>query len=422
MSHTIKALVLIIVLHFQPAAGWTAEPVLMLDRLIEEALAANPQIETARQRAAAARQQVPQAGALEDPMLGFGVLNVPDNFDLDAEDMTSKEITLSQQVPFIGKRRLRREAAEQMAEAAREESSDTANQVIREVKLAFFDLSHVHRATQVTRRNKTILEDFSRLAQTRYSVGEGIQEDVIRVQVDISRMVDELLMLDQRRRALEARLNMLRNRPSEEPLGAPEELPFQARTIDVERLQQAAMRTSPMLNALARETDSREKEFLLAGRERFPDFNLRFSYGQREDRRDMYSAMVEMNLPVFARSKQNRQVDEAAAELSGQKARLTSARNELFFTIADLGAMAGRLERQVELYRTGIIPQTTMQIQSAMSAYTVNKADFMTLLDSRMRLYRFELDYHQAVTEYAKTIAALEAALGATLESVQEYR
>ena len=82
--------------------------------------------------------------------------------------------------------------------------------------------------------------------------------------------------------------------------------------------------------------------------------------------------------------------------------------------IADMGSMAQRLERKIELYRTGIIPQSRLQIDTALSAYMVNKADFMTLLDSRMRLYRYELDYHDALTEYEKSLAALEAAVGTT--------
>jgi outer membrane protein TolC len=82
--------------------------------------------------------------------------------------------------------------------------------------------------------------------------------------------------------------------------------------------------------------------------------------------------------------------------------------------------MARRLELQIELYRNGIIPQTAVQIESAMSAYTVNKADFMTLLDSRMQLYQFELDYHQAEADYVKTIAALEAATGTAVTPLKE--
>jgi outer membrane protein TolC len=82
---------------------------------------------------------------------------------------------------------------------------------------------------------------------------------------------------------------------------------------------------------------------------------------------------------------------------------------------AESGSMAQRLEQKIALYRTGIIPQSRLELDSALSAYMVNKADFTTLLDSRMRLYRYELDYHDALTEYEKSLAALEAAVGSTL-------
>jgi outer membrane protein TolC len=74
--------------------------------------------------------------------------------------------------------------------------------------------------------------------------------------------------------------------------------------------------------------------------------------------------------------------------------------------------MIQRVERQIDLYKTGIIPQASLQINSAMSAYRVNKADFMTLLDSQMTIYKYGLEYHQALTEYEKNVASLEAAVG----------
>ena len=87
-------------------------------------------------------------------------------------------------------------------------------------------------------------------------------------------------------------------------------------------------------------------------------------------------------------------------------------KNEVLFMITDMASMIQRVERQIELYKTGIIPQASLQINSAMSAYRVNKADFMTLLDSQMTLYKYELEYHQALTEYEKNVASLGAAIG----------
>ena len=146
-------------------------------------------------------------------MLGFGIINLPTNFSFRDEDMTMKEISISQKFPFPGKRPLMREMAEKEAEAVSTEIEDKANRIIKEVKTAYFELSHVYRAREVTQRNKQILETLAKIAETRYATGEGIQQDVLKAHVEISRMVDELIMLDQKRVALEAKLCSLLNRP-----------------------------------------------------------------------------------------------------------------------------------------------------------------------------------------------------------------
>ncbi len=391
------------------------EPLLQVDRLVQEAIEANPKILAAREKHSALKEKISQAGALDDPMLSFGVVNLPNNFEFDEEDMTAKEIAISQKFPFPGKRGLNEEAATREADAGAAEADDVANQVARDVKTAFYDLSHAYRAMEVTRRNKSIIEELVRITQTRYALGQGIQEDVIRNQVEISKMVDDLIMLDQQKRALAAKLNYLLNRPRNSPVGPPEDIRFRPAAISIEDLQQQALESNPMLRALKHEIAARSKNIELARRDYFPDVNLKFAYGQREERLDMYSGMIEINLPIFVKSKQERRVAEGYADVRSAQARYAGAQNEIFFMIADMGSMAQRLERKVELYRTGIIPQARLQIDTAMSAYMVNKADFMTLLDSHMRLYRYELDYHDALTAYEKSLAALEATVGATL-------
>jgi outer membrane protein TolC len=395
-------------------AALAEPPELDLDRLVQEAVENSPKLIASRERSAALKEKIPQAGALEDPMLGFGVVNLPNNFDFDEEDMTAKEVSVSQKFPFPGKRGLSEELAARVADAGSAEVEEIANQVVKEVKTAFFDLSHVYRTAEVTRRNKSLLEELAKITQTRYSLGQAIQEDVIRSQVEISKMVDDLIMLEQKKRALTARLNYLLNRPPNSPLGRPAEFEFRPAAFSIEALQQQAAADNPMLNSLKKDIDARGKSVELARRDYFPDFNLRFAYGQREDRLDMVTGMVEMNLPIFFKSRQERKVAEGYAEVRSAQAKYDDAQNEILYRIAEMGSMAQRLERKIELYRTGIIPQSRMQIDTALSAYMVNKADFMTLLDSRMRLYNYELDYHGALTEYEKSLAALEAAVGKT--------
>ncbi len=391
------------------------EPVIHVELLVREAIERNPKVIAARERHSTLREKIPQAGALEDPMLGFGVVNLPSDFDFNEEDMTMKEISVSQKFPFPGKRGLIEEAAAREADAGAAEVEEIANQVEKEVKTAFYDLSHVYRTTEVTRRNKSLLEEISKITRTRYSLGRGIQEDIIRIQVEISKMLDELIMLEQKKRSLAARLNYLLNRPQNSPVGRPAQFEFRRVMFSIEDLQQQALANNPMLRALKQEIVARGKTVDFAKLDYLPDFSLKFAYGQREDRLDMYTGMIEMNLPIFVKSKQERKVAEGYAGVRSAQARYDSALNEIFYMITDMGSMLQRLERKIELYRTGIIPQSRLQIDTALSAYIVNKADFMTLLDSRMRFYRYELDYHEALTEYEKNLVALEAAVGTKL-------
>ena len=129
-------------------------------------------------------------------------------------------------------------------------------------------------------------------------------------------------------------------------------------------------------------------------------------------RRDMLTGMVEVNIPIFYKSKQDQKVAEAMADIQATEAQYRAMKNEILFMIADMGSMIQRSERQLELYRTGIIPQASLQINSSLSAYRVNKADFMTLLDSQMTLFKYELEYHQALTEYERNVANLGAVAG----------
>jgi cobalt-zinc-cadmium efflux system outer membrane protein len=390
---------------------------LNLNQLIEEALQNNPEISAAKVKWEVSKEKIPQAYALEDPMFGFGIVNLPTNFSFKEEDMTMKEFSISQKFPFPGKRPLMREMASKEAEAVSTEIQGKIHQIIKDVKAAYYDLSHIYRTTEVAQRNKKILEDFAKIAETRYAVGEGIQQDVFKAHVEVSKMVDELIMLSQRKKALEAKLNALLNRSPETPMGEPEEVVFRKFPFTIEELQKMALEMNPTLKGMKKMIEAKEKAYALAKREYYPDFNFKFAYGQRDSgpdmkRRDMLTGMMEMNIPIFYKSKQDRKVAETKAEILATEAQYRTMKNEILFMITDMASMVQRGERQIDLYKAGIIPQASLQINSAMSDYRVNRADFMTLLDSQMTLYKYELEYHQALTEYEKNVANIGAAVG----------
>jgi len=393
------------------------KPVMNIEQLIEEAVQNNPEILAQKKRWELFKEKIPQASAFEDPMFGFGIISLPTNFSFKDEDMTMKEFSLSQKFPFYGKRRLMGEMAGKEAEAVFNEIQEKINRIIKEVKTAYYDLSHNYRTTEVVQRNKRILEDFAKIAETRYAVGEGIQQDVMKAHVEVSKMVDELIMLEQKKSALGAKLNALLNRSPETPVSTPEEVVLQKLPIQIEEFQKTAVDMNPTLKGMKKMIEAKEKAYDLAKREYYPDLTARFAYGQRDDgpdmkRKDMLTGEVMINIPIFYKSKQDRKVAEAMADIQATEAQYRAMKNEIHFMITDMASMIQRVERQLELYKTGIIPQANLQISSAMSAYRVNKADFMTLLDSQMTIYRYELEYHLALTEYEKNVASLEAVVG----------
>jgi outer membrane protein, heavy metal efflux system len=396
-------------------------PLINVDLLVEEALQNNPEILAAKMRWEVYKEKVPQAAALEDPMFGFGVINLPTNFNFKDEDMTMKEFSISQKLPFPGKRLLMKEMAEKEAEAIGTDIQTKAHQIIKDIKAAYYELSHVYRATGVIQRNKELLESFAKIAESRYSVGEGIQQDVIKAHVEVSKMLDELLMQAQRKKVLEAKLNSLLNRPPETSVGKPEEVVYRKFPLTIAQLQTMALEMNPTLKGMKKMIEAKEKAYALAKREYYPDFNFKFAYGQRDStpngisRMNMLTGMVELNIPIFYKSKQDRKVAETKVDIQAAEAQYRAMKNEILFMVTDMVSMVQRVERQLELYKTGIIPQASLQINSAMSAYRVNKADFMTLLDSQMTLYKYELEYHQALTEYEKNVASLGAVIGKQL-------
>jgi outer membrane protein TolC len=427
LAKAILSFFLILMLMPLPSIAQSERPRLKLDQLVDEAVQNNPEILAAKNKWDVYKEKIPQASALEDPMFSFGIINLPTSFSFHQEDMTMKEFSISQKFPFYGKRKLMGEMAGKEAEAVSAEIQGKIHQVIRDVKAAYYELSHVYRTTQVTQRNKEILENFAKIAETRYSVGEGIQQDVLRAHVEVSKMVDDLIMLGQRKRALESKLNALLNRPPETPVGEPEEVIFRKFPYTIEELQKMALGMNPTLQGMKKMIEAKEKAYALAKREYYPDFNLRFAYGQRDKlngmkQDDMLTGMVEINIPIFYKSKQDRKVAETMADIKSAEAQYQSMKNDVFFMIADMGSMAQRVERQIDLYKTGIISQASLQVNSALSAYRVNKADFLTLLDSQMTLYKYELEYHQALTEYEKSVASLGAAVGKRFSQKEEEK
>ena len=403
-------------------AASAQEAVLRLEPLIHEALAVNPEIKADGKRWDAAKERPPQEGSLDDPMLSFEIVNLPTNsFSFSQDDMTMKQFSLSQTFPFFGKRGLRSEVAQREANAIGQGFRDKQNEIVRRVKETFYELYISDRSLEVVEKNREVLKEFVKIAETKYSVGKGIQQDVLKAQVELSKLLDEQIRLEQTRQAAAAKLNAILNRAPQTPLGRTEEVLKEEMTRDLKTLQDRALENRPLLKALQEEVERNKAAHALARRRYFPDLTMSAGYGFREDsgtakRSDMLSAGFSINIPLYFRTKQDRQVAETSALINSAREQYQAARNEVLSLVKQLVSDIEKGSKLIDLLQTGLIPQAQLSLDSAVAGYQVNKVDFLTLLDNRLTLFNFEKEYYRALGEYRASLARLEWVIGASID------
>lgn len=395
------------------AADEVAEPRLDLSGLIREFEAANPEIRAARQRWESAKAVVPQVQTLPDPRLQLGYQRMP----MVPPVVEGVMYGVGQEIPFPGKLKLKGEVAQRDAERLEQEYLAVRLRLIASLKEAYYSLHFVHKSSDIVERNKALLTQFERTAKARYSVGQAAQQDVFRAQVEISRVLDRLAVLDQQKESLHAAINRLVNRPPAGPLGAPEEIRTTILTIPLQELSQRAEEFSPALLATAKGIDRSERSVSLAKRQYYPDFDVT-ALGIRNDKinDNGYQVMVGIKIPLFYETKQKQGVREALASLEGAREDFSATRQDLLFQVKDGFVQAQRAERLITILRDAIIPQATLGLQAAQAGYAVGKVDFLTLLNSLLTLQESQLELHGEMVNHEKALARLEAVTGGPLD------
>ena len=401
------------------AAEESAEPRLDLSGLIREFEAANPEIKAARQRWESAKAVVPQVQTLPDPRLQIGYQRMP----MVPPVVEGVMYGVGQDIPFPGKLKLKGEVAQRDAERLEQEYNATRLRLVAALKEAYYSLHFVHKSIDIVERNKALLMQFEKTAKARYSVGQAAQQDVFRAQVEISRVLDRLAVLDQQKESLHAAINRLLNRPPAGSLGIPEEVYPTILTIPLQELSRRAEDLSPQLLATAKGIDRSERSVSLAKRQYYPDFDVT-ALGIRNDKinDNGYQVMVGIKIPLFYESKQKQGVREALAGLEGAREDFVATRQDLLFQVKDSFVQAQRAERLITILRDAIIPQATLALRAAQSSYAVGKVDFLTLLNSLLTLQESELELHGEMVSHEKALARLEAVTGGPLTGVVQER
>jgi outer membrane protein TolC len=391
--------------------AFAEESSLTLQSLVEEALLRNPSIQAASRQWEASQAIIPQVQSLPDPSLLLGYQRMP-----MLEPLEGPVYGFSQKFPFPGKLGLKGEVAARHADRIEQMYYATRLNVISRLKQHYWDLHFIHKGIEIVEKNKRLLMHFEKTANARYSVGKTAQQDVFRAQVELSRVLDRLAVLEQQKESLHAAINRILNRPPIGPLGTPEAIHLTPIPQDLPELARRAEAFSPILLASAKNVAQGEESVSLARKEYFPDFNLS-ALGTRNERinENGYQLMFGIQIPLFYQTKQREGVNQAVADLSRAREDLTATRQDLLFQVKDAFERAQRATRLVKIVGKAIIPQATLALQSAQAGYSVDKVDFLTLLNNLLTLQENELELHGEMVEHEKAVARLEELTGGPL-------
>lgn len=374
----------------------------------------SPRVAAAHALADAARTRVESATKPPDPQVQLGLMNysLPGLRPMDVVGMT--QLQVMQMLPLPGKLGLAGRIATASADAESERARDMNWSVRSNVAMVFYDLYAAERSIAIDRETLRLLSDILATTESMYRVGEARQVDVLRAQVEIARMAQDTLRMTAMRTVMAARLNALLDRPADTPVAQPGLPLFPDSLPPLESLISEAVANRPMVRAGERELDAAISQTALSGRDVWPDLTVGFQLsrtGSFAAPQRMGSLMVGATVPVFARSRQLRVQDEAAAMQQMKTAELTAMRADTRGAVAEVYATLQRAHALTATYRTAVLPQAEAAASSALIAYRSGGVDFMTLLDNRMGVNRYHTEVVELEAGEGKAWAELEMLL-----------
>lgn len=396
---------------------------LSVEAAVELALTHNPGLAALTAQSEALGHIPSQAGALPDPVVSLNALNFPvDTFKFDQEAMTQMQLAVSQSIPFPGKRKLMHAAAESEALAGLAQVAEQRDALTGAVRAAWWKLFYFDQALEIVEQNKALIRNFVEIALTKYSVGTGLQQDVLLAQLELSRLLEREARLKGRRRSAQAELNSLLDRRPDRAIElAKASLNTQLPELSAEAaLLNQAVDSRDLLAVHQKLLDAADDRLALAERDRYPDFRLGAGYGFRQGndplrgggRSDFFSVMLSVNVPLYFGSKQSRAIGQRSSERARSKFSLSSALRSVEADVARNLASYEAAREEVQILETAIIPQAQQTVASMLAGYEVNEVDFLNVINGQLTLYNAQINYWEALSEAKSALAGVAASVG----------
>jgi outer membrane protein, heavy metal efflux system len=396
----------------EEAASLTGE-VLTLEAVLAYAQEHNPAIRVAKSRLLAAQKVPAQASAYDDPTASWEAWNAPEDFRID--EAGNNIFKLSQKIPFPGKLRLKGEIASKEAEGMEAELRATEIDIVAQLKKAYYDLWLVYQNLEVYRRDQELVAQFARIAEQKYAVGQVSQPDVLRAQVELTRLINRVTTETLARGKAQARLNALLSRPPEAPAGMPQHPPPPVVAYSMAELEDLTLRNRPELLAQTRALEKEHLGLALARKAYYPDFEVSMSRFVNFDARDGFGVMVSASIPLAFKYKYDAGVGEATANLQTAQDELWRLRDLALFEVKQALVEAQTALEQLNLFLYTHIPQAEQALQASQIGYQTGTLDLLSLIDSVRAIEQIHLEHLMAAANFERAWAELERAVGQEL-------
>lgn len=387
-----------------------------VEEYIQYALQQNPEIQAARKRIEAAAYKVPVAGSLQDPMLGMSFY--PSPVQTAAGEQTYA-LTANQKIPWKGKLSTQAAMAESQTNVARAELATVELATINKVKQAYYELYFIQQTIAVTEAEQLLLEEIRAVADARYRTNQTSQQDVLRADLEVSNIENELIRLRQRLKSGQAKLARVLHVSPQTKLLALQELPEENAPLDLIGLQQQAVAARPELHvqlaALRRDRQAVE----LSKLDYMPDITLGATWIDVADHGtspvangvDSFLITAGVNLPLYRKRLEASQHSAEAKAVSTAR-QYDAMRDGTLEEVTDLFEQAASQESLLRLFDEDILPKARQTLEVSQRAYNVGEVDFLQLVDNWRQLLRYEVSYIRLEASLRQSLSELERVVG----------
>jgi len=391
-----------------------------LDSLIFHAIRVSPKIKLLRSKMEVSSSKIEHGTNLPDPMLTFGLVNMPTNsFSFTQEPMTGKVIGITQAFPFPGGLGVKSNVIAMDTLIVEQEIEDFKNEIRKDVTTLYYELQLVREEKILAAESKALLNQISDVVKSKYEVSQASLQNMIQVEVQITRVQDRIESLIGKENATLAELNAFLLREENSAIDTDEIIPVSGDKYSSTALIKTANEYRPFLRGIQLSEQKSKLMENAADYSYYPNFQVGLQYTQRDyssvtgqNWNDFLSVVVGITLPLGYGGGYSSKVEEAQYLQSFYREQYSSSVQSLNQSFGKIVAKLHELQIREKLISETLLPQTEQALQASLADYQVGRVDFVNVINAESDILKIKTDLIKIRTEYSKNVAQLEFLVG----------